>query len=116
MHGFVAILVNLYVKNHPLRAFPLRYEVLVIFRFIGFHLSLTITTLCNVYVFFDREGDLRVIRPLIYVREKELRQFAESRRLPIIPENCPACFEQPKVSSSITRVEWWSPLNGRGSL
>jgi len=43
------------------------------------------------------EEDLRVIRPLIYVREKELRQFAESRKLPIIPENCPACFEQPKV-------------------
>jgi tRNA(Ile)-lysidine synthase TilS/MesJ len=29
------------------------------------------------------------------VREKSLRQFAESRHLPVIPENCPACFEAP---------------------
>ncbi|RZF37598.1 hypothetical protein LSTR_LSTR003163 [Laodelphax striatellus] len=43
-----------------------------------------------------REQDLRVIRPFVYVREKSLRQFAESRKLPVIPENCPACFEAPK--------------------
>ncbi|XP_066919194.1 uncharacterized protein [Clytia hemisphaerica] len=42
------------------------------------------------------EGDLRVVRPLIYVREKNLRAFAEKVRLPVIPENCPACFEAPK--------------------
>jgi tRNA(Ile)-lysidine synthase TilS/MesJ len=46
-----------------------------------------------------RERDLRVIRPFVYVREKSLRQFAESRDLPVIPENCPACFEAPKVST-----------------
>jgi len=44
-----------------------------------------------------QEGDLRVIRPLVYIREKALRDFAETQKLPIIPENCPACFEQPKV-------------------
>ncbi|XP_070553700.1 LOW QUALITY PROTEIN: uncharacterized protein [Ptychodera flava] len=43
-----------------------------------------------------REGDLRVIRPLVYVREKDTRQFAEQARLPVIAENCPACFEAPK--------------------
>ncbi|CAD5112532.1 DgyrCDS1743 [Dimorphilus gyrociliatus] len=43
-----------------------------------------------------KEGDLRVIRPLVYVREKELRKFAEQNHLPIISENCPACFELPK--------------------
>lgn len=42
------------------------------------------------------EGDLRVIRPLVYVREKELRRFAEKVKLPVIAENCPACFEAPK--------------------
>jgi hypothetical protein len=50
-------------------------------------------------VFPCRERDLRVIRPFVYVREKSLRQFAESRDLPVIPENCPACFEAPKVST-----------------
>lgn len=43
-----------------------------------------------------KEGDLRVIRPFVYVREKQLRDFAESQKLPVIPENCPACFEVPK--------------------
>ena len=37
-----------------------------------------------------------MIRPFVYVREKQLRQFAEEQKLPVIPENCPACFENPK--------------------
>ena len=48
-------------------------------------------------LFICREGDLRVIRPFVYVREKHLRQFAEEKKLPVIAENCPACFEAPKV-------------------
>ncbi|CAH1777963.1 unnamed protein product, partial [Owenia fusiformis] len=43
-----------------------------------------------------KEGDLRVIRPFVYVREKDLRDFAEQKKLPVIAENCPACFEAPK--------------------
>ena len=43
-----------------------------------------------------QEGDLRIVRPFVYVREKQLRQFAEEQKLPVIPENCPACFENPK--------------------
>ncbi|MFA7495514.1 MAG: ATP-binding protein [Acidithiobacillus sp.] len=42
-----------------------------------------------------REGDLRVIRPLVYCRERQLREFAEEQRLPVIHENCPACFGKP---------------------
>eukprot|EP01053_Blabericola_migrator_P000563 Blabericola_migrator_1__562@NODE_113_length_13881_cov_115_766396_g101_i0_p1_GENE_NODE_113_length_13881_cov_115_766396_g101_i0NODE_113_length_13881_cov_115_766396_g101_i0_p1_ORF_typecomplete_len1421_score268_95Aminotran_5/PF00266_19/2_7e49ATP_bind_3/PF01171_20/5e41PAPS_reduct/PF01507_19/0_00085zfmet/PF12874_7/0_018QueC/PF06508_13/6_8e03QueC/PF06508_13/7_1e03QueC/PF06508_13/0_15SelA/PF03841_13/0_43SelA/PF03841_13/1_1e03zfC2H2_8/PF15909_5/0_19Pyridoxal_deC/PF00282_19/0_24zfC2H2_2/PF12756_7/0_63zfC2 len=37
----------------------------------------------------------RVIRPLILTREKELAQFAESNNLPVITDNCPACFASP---------------------
>ena len=40
-------------------------------------------------------GDLRVIRPLVYTRERQTRAFAEDAELPIIPENCPACFDMP---------------------
>ena len=40
-------------------------------------------------------GDLRVIRPLIYVRERQTQAFAEEASLPVIPENCPACFDMP---------------------
>ena len=40
-------------------------------------------------------GDLRVIRPLIYARERQTQAFSEDAQLPVIPENCPACFEMP---------------------
>jgi tRNA(Ile)-lysidine synthase TilS/MesJ len=34
-------------------------------------------------------GDIRIIRPFIYVRERMTREYAESAKLPIIVENCP---------------------------
>jgi tRNA(Ile)-lysidine synthase TilS/MesJ len=37
-----------------------------------------------------------VIRPFINVREKDLRNFAIENNLPVIAENCPACFSIPK--------------------
>jgi tRNA 2-thiocytidine biosynthesis protein TtcA len=39
--------------------------------------------------------DLRVIRPLVYVRERQTRDFAYQSRLPVVPESCPACFAAP---------------------
>ncbi len=41
------------------------------------------------------KGDLRVIRPFVYVREKMLASFAQENELPVIAENCPACFSKP---------------------
>ena len=41
------------------------------------------------------DGDLRVIRPLVYARESQTREFAESAGLPIIADSCPACFAMP---------------------
>jgi tRNA 2-thiocytidine biosynthesis protein TtcA len=40
-------------------------------------------------------GDLRLIRPLIYVRERQTRDFAGRAGLPAIMDNCPACFRMP---------------------
>ena len=40
-------------------------------------------------------GDLRVIRPLVYARERQTRDFAQRAGLPVIAENCPACFAMP---------------------
>ena len=40
-------------------------------------------------------GDLRVIRPMAYVRERQLVRFAEQGELPVIADNCPACFSKP---------------------
>lgn len=42
-------------------------------------------------------GEVNVIRPFVYVREVEARNFSVNVQLPIINENCPACFEMPKV-------------------
>jgi tRNA 2-thiocytidine biosynthesis protein TtcA len=40
-------------------------------------------------------GDLRVIRPLVYVRERQTHDFARQAGLPVIGDNCPACFRRP---------------------
>ncbi len=40
-------------------------------------------------------GDLRVIRPFVYARERQTRDFAAHAGLPVIAENCPACFAKP---------------------
>ncbi|MGD8618994.1 MAG: ATP-binding protein [Gammaproteobacteria bacterium] len=41
------------------------------------------------------DGDLRIIRPLAYVRERQTRDFANSNQLPVIADSCPACFAMP---------------------
>lgn len=40
-------------------------------------------------------GDLRVIRPFVNVRERQTEAFAKEAELPVIVENCPACFDMP---------------------
>ena len=40
-------------------------------------------------------GDIRIIRPLVYARERQTAAFAKNAQLPIIAENCPACFAMP---------------------
>lgn len=40
-------------------------------------------------------GDIRVIRPLVYVRETQTAAFAGQAALPVIPDSCPACFSAP---------------------
>ena len=45
--------------------------------------------------YVNNDGDLRIIRPLVYVREGVTADFAKSQELPVIMENCPACFSKP---------------------
>jgi tRNA(Ile)-lysidine synthase TilS/MesJ len=49
-------------------------------------------------------GDVRVIRPFVHVREHMTRDFSQESKLPIINENCPACFEQPKERARIKKL------------
>ena len=52
----------------------------------------------------NAKGDLTVIRPAIYARERALRDFSYQAGLPVINENCPACFEQPKERHHIKKL------------
>jgi tRNA(Ile)-lysidine synthase TilS/MesJ len=45
--------------------------------------------------YLNDAGDIRIIRPLVYVRERQTREFALKAGLPIIPDSCPACFTKP---------------------
>merc|ERR1712176_1526135 len=49
-------------------------------------------------------GDISVIRPLIYCREGLMTEFAKNANLPVINENCPACFEEPKERARIKKL------------
>lgn len=57
------------------------------------HNGLLRTMKANYWV---RQEDVRVCRPLLYVREKEMAMFAKENQLPVIADNCPACFAAPK--------------------
>eukprot|EP01124_Arcella_intermedia_P028557 TRINITY_DN5829_c0_g1_i1.p1 TRINITY_DN5829_c0_g1~~TRINITY_DN5829_c0_g1_i1.p1 ORF type:complete len:984 (+),score=237.70 TRINITY_DN5829_c0_g1_i1:216-2954(+) len=48
-----------------------------------------------------KEGDLSIIRPFIYVRELQTKKYARLHSLPVITENCPACFAEPKERKRI---------------
>lgn len=49
-------------------------------------------------------GDVRVIRPLVYARERQLAAFAQTAGLPAIRDNCPACFRVPTERARIKEV------------
>jgi tRNA 2-thiocytidine biosynthesis protein TtcA len=40
-------------------------------------------------------GDIRVIRPLVYCRERQMADFSRVAQLPIVADSCPACFSKP---------------------
>lgn len=43
----------------------------------------------------NQDGDIRIIRPMIYVRERQTIEFSEEVALPVIPDSCPACYAMP---------------------
>jgi tRNA 2-thiocytidine biosynthesis protein TtcA len=45
--------------------------------------------------YLNDRGDLRIIRPLVYVRETQTAAFAAAAGLPVVPDSCPACFAAP---------------------
>jgi tRNA(Ile)-lysidine synthase TilS/MesJ len=45
--------------------------------------------------YINDNKDLRIIRPMVYVRERQLADFSISADLPVIADSCPACFSMP---------------------
>jgi tRNA 2-thiocytidine biosynthesis protein TtcA len=45
--------------------------------------------------YINDAGDVRVVRPLSYARERATRAYADALALPVIGDNCPACFAGP---------------------
>ncbi len=43
----------------------------------------------------NNEGDVRIIRPLVYVRETQTAAYAQAAELPVVLDSCPACFSAP---------------------
>ncbi|HBH36072.1 MAG TPA: tRNA 2-thiocytidine(32) synthetase TtcA [Gammaproteobacteria bacterium] len=52
----------------------------------------------------NREGDIRIIRPLVYARESLTAAFAENAGLPVIADSCPACFSMPTQREKMKRL------------
>ncbi len=49
-------------------------------------------------------GDLRVIRPLMYARERQTAEFAQRAGLPVVQDNCPACFRVPTQRQHVKQL------------
>lgn len=45
--------------------------------------------------YLNDAGDVRIIRPLVYCRERQTAEFATRAGLPVVPDSCPACFRMP---------------------
>ncbi len=46
--------------------------------------------------YLNNEKDIRIIRPLVKVRERQTSDFTKTVALPIIQDNCPACYAKPQ--------------------
>jgi tRNA(Ile)-lysidine synthase TilS/MesJ len=45
--------------------------------------------------YLNDAGDVRIIRPLAYCRERQTADFAQKANLPVVADSCPACFSAP---------------------
>jgi tRNA(Ile)-lysidine synthase TilS/MesJ len=49
-------------------------------------------------------GDVRIIRPLVYCRERQTADYAAAAELPVVPDSCPACFQMPTRREHMKRL------------
>lgn len=54
--------------------------------------------------YVNDQGDVRIIRPLAYVREAQTAAYAAAAALPIVADSCPACFSAPTQREHIKQL------------
>ena len=54
--------------------------------------------------YVNNDGDIRIIRPLVYCRETQTGAFARAAGLPVVPDSCPACFSAPTQREHMKRL------------
>jgi tRNA 2-thiocytidine biosynthesis protein TtcA len=54
--------------------------------------------------YLNDAGDVRIIRPLVYARERQTTDFAAAARLPVVPDSCPACFTAPTERERVKQL------------
>lgn len=54
--------------------------------------------------YLNDAGDVRIIRPLVYCRERQMADFATRATLPVVPDSCPACFTRPSQREQMKRL------------
>jgi tRNA(Ile)-lysidine synthase TilS/MesJ len=63
--------------------------------------------------YLNDAGDIRIIRPLVYCRERQMADFARLTHLPVVPDSCPACFSAPtereRIKQLLAREERQNP-------
>jgi tRNA(Ile)-lysidine synthase TilS/MesJ len=45
--------------------------------------------------YLNDAGDIRIIRPLVYCRERQTTDFSAKNQFPVVLDSCPACFSAP---------------------
>jgi len=54
--------------------------------------------------YLNDAGDVRIIRPLVFARERQTADFADQAGLPVVPDSCPACFTAPTERERVKQL------------
>ena len=55
--------------------------------------------------YMNEDGDVRIIRPLIYVREHQTRDFSRAANLPVVTSTCLGCSPHFRIPAQRTRIK-----------
>ena len=62
----------------------------------------------------NKEGDVRIIRPMVFMRERQSADFAREAKLPVVADSCPACFAMPTERDHIKQLLATEEMRNKG--